>query len=146
MATTPKNTFNLGKNCQVVLIAPSGAQVNLGIVEGFEAKQTAHNLTVRPLNGPPQFMMLPDGWTGSFMIERANSAADDLLSSIEQGYWATGVIGYGQVFQYVLELDGSTSTYQFDGVALHLSEAGNWKADASVKQTVSFTASTRKRV
>ena len=146
MAAQASNTFNLGKNCQVVLITSTGAQVNLGIVEGFEAKQTAHNLTVRPLNGPPQFMALPDGWTGSFMIERANSVADDLFSQIEQGYWATGVIGFGQVFQYVTELNGSVSTYQFDGVAMHLSEAGSWKADASVKQTIAFTASTRKRV
>jgi hypothetical protein len=142
----PSNTYNLGKDCTVVLIAPTGAQINLSIVESFEAKQTVHSLTVRPLNGPPQFAHLPDGWTGSFMIERASSAADDLFSQIEQGYWAGGSFGTGQVFQYVTEVNGSTSTYQFDGVAMHLSEAGSWKADSSVKQTIQFAASTRKRV
>ena len=142
----PTNTFNLGKDCTVVLIAPTGQQVTLSIVEGFDAKQAVHSLRIRPLNGPPQGADLPDGWNGSFTVERGSSAADDLFSQIEQGYWAGGVFGIGQVFQYVTEVNGSTSTYQFDGVTMHLSDAGSWKADSSVKQTISFFASTRKRV
>lgn len=142
----PTNTFNLGKDCTVVCIAPTGSRVDFSIVEGFEAKQQVHNLTIRPLNGPPQAAHLPDGWTGSFMIERASSAADDLFAQIEQGYWSGGTFGIGQVFQYINEVNGSQSTYQFDGVTMHLSETGNWKADSSVKQTVTFYASTRKRV
>jgi hypothetical protein len=143
MATS---TFNLGRDSSVVVIAPTGQRIDFSIVTGFDAKQTVHQLRIKPLTGPPQGVDIPDGWTGSFEIERGSSAADDLFSSIEQGFWATGALGIGQIFQYIQEVNGSTSTYQYDGVAMHLSDAGSYKADASVKQTIAFFASTRKRV
>lgn len=142
----PTNTFNLGKDCSLVVIAPTGQRIDLSIVMDFDAKQQVHQIRIDPLNGPPQGVDVPRGWNGTFGIERATSAADDLFSTLEQGFWAGGVLGNGQIFQYVQEVNGSTSTYQFDGVAMHLSEAGNYKADNSVKQTISFFASTRKRV
>ena len=46
----------------------------------------------------------------------------------------------------VSRLDGSTSTYQFDGVVFKLTNAGTWKGDQSVKQKLEFFATTRKRV
>ena len=142
----PTTTFNIGRDSSLVLIAPTGQRIDLSIVTGFESKQAVHQLRVRPLTGPPQGADIPDGWNGSFEVERGSSAADDLISTIESGFWAGGTIGTGQVFQYIQEVNGSQSTYQYDGVTLHLSEAGNYKADATVKQTISFFASTRKRV
>lgn len=142
----PTNTFSLGKDCQLVLIAPTGAQVSLSIVTGFDAKQGVHSIRVRPLNGPPQGFDMPDGWTGSFHVERGNSALDDLFSQIEQSFWNGGSIGTGQIYQYVTEVNGSQSVYLFGGVTITLSDAGNWQADSSVKQTVTFFAATRKRV
>jgi hypothetical protein len=139
----PTNTFNLGKDCTLVLIAPTGVQTTLSIVEGFEAKQAVHSLRIRPLNGPPQGADLPDGWNGTFTVERASNAADDLFSQMEQNFWAGGIFGVGQIFQYIQEVDQSTSTYQYNNVTMHLSDAGSYKADSSVKQTIAFFASTR---
>jgi len=140
------NTFNLGKDCTLVVIAPTGQRLDLSIVTGFDAKQEVHKLRVKPLNGPPQGADLPNGWDGTFTIERGSSAADDLFSTVETGYWAGGVMGVGQIFQYITEVSGSQSCYQFSGVTMSLSDAGNWQADSAVKQTVSFFASTRKRL
>lgn len=142
----PTNVFSLGKDCSLVAIAPTGQRLDLSVVTGFEARQSVHQLRIRPLNGPPQGADIPDGWTGSFEVERGSSAADDLFATIESAFWAGGILGVGQIFQYVNEVNGSQSTYQFDGVTMHLSEAGSWKADSAVKQTVQFFASTRKRV
>lgn len=139
----PTNTFNLGKDCQLVLIGPTGARVDLEEVVGFDARQDVHDLKVRPLNGPPQAAMLPDGWTGTFQVERGNNAADQLFSQIEAGYWAGGVFGVGTIFQYINEVSGSQSTYQYNNVTMSLSEAGDWKADSAVRQTIKFFASTR---
>jgi hypothetical protein len=50
------------------------------------------------------------------------------------------------MYQYITELDGSVSTYQFDGVVFKLSNAGTWKGDASVKQKLDFYASRKRRI
>lgn len=142
----PTNTFSLGKDCQLVLVGYDGARVDLSIVTGFDAKQNMHSIRVRPLNGPTQGADVPDGWNGSFHVERGNSTVDDLFSRIELGYWAGGNLGTGQIFQYVTERNGSVSVYQFDGVTMTLSNAGSWKQDSAVQQTIEFFASTRKRV
>lgn len=142
----PTNTFSLGKDSSLVVIAPTGQRIDLSQITGFDAKQRTHNVTVRPLNGPPQAAYVPDGWEGSFEIERGTSAADDLFATIESNFWSGGALGVGQVFQYVNEVNGSQSTYQYDNVTMRLGDAGNWKADASVKQKIDFFASTRRRV
>jgi hypothetical protein len=138
--------FSLGKDCTLVLIAPTGARVDLSIVTAFDSKQTVKTIHVDPLNGPPQEAHLPAGWNGTFTIDRASSAAEDLFTQIEQNYWAGGNFGWGQIYQYITERDGSQSTYLYSGVTLYLSESGSWHANDSVKQTITFFASTRKRV
>jgi len=50
------------------------------------------------------------------------------------------------MYQYVSESDGSTSTYQYDGVVFRLASAGSWKGDHSVRQKLEFFASRRRRV
>lgn len=139
----PTNTFNLGKDCQLVLIGPYGT-VQLSIVTGFSSRQTVKTVHVDPLNGPPIEARPPAGWTGSFTVERGSSAVDDLIATIEQGFWAGGILGTGQVYQYIAETDGSTSTYLYSGVSMSLSNAGDWQTDSSVKQTLEFFASTRR--
>lgn len=139
----PTNTFNLGKDTSVVLISPTGATIDLSIVDSFDAKQQVHSVRIRPLNGPTQGADLPDGWNFTITVERANQALDVLISELEAGYWSGGVFGTGQCFQYINELDGSESIYSFNNVTLHLSDAGSWKADSSVKQSISGFASTR---
>lgn len=143
----PANTFNVGRDCQVVLIAPgTGQRVDLEIVSGFTARQDTTKVRIGPLNGPPIGADLPNGWQGTFDIERGNSNADDLIYQIESGYWNAGLIGVGTLYQYVQEVNGSTSTYEFSNVALSLDDAGAYHGDASVKQRISFFASVRNRV
>ena len=79
-------------------------------------------------------------------MDRGNSAVDDLIASIEAAYWSSGTIGSGTIYQYVTEPAGSLSTYEFTGVSLVLSSAGNFQADAIVKQTIGFFASQRVRM
>lgn len=142
----PTNTFSIGLDCQLVVIAPTGQELQLSIVTGFDAKQDVKSVRVQPLNGPPQGANLPGGWNGTFHLARGSSAVDDLFSQMEQGYWAGGIVGTGEIYQYVTETNGSQSTYLFSGVTMHLSEAGSWKQDAEVAETIEFFASTRKRV
>lgn len=142
MATT---SFSLGRDTQLVVIGPSG-RVDLTYVSGFEARQLTQSVRVDRLDGIPMGTELPKGWEGSFEIERGNSAADDLISLIEQNYFNGGGLSTATMYQYISETDGSTSTYEYDTVTFKLSSAGQWRGDASVKQKLDFFASRRRRI
>lgn len=142
MSTT---SFSLGRDTQLVVIGPAG-RVDLTYVSSFEARQITQSVRVDRLDGVPMGTELPKGWEGSFEIERGNSAADDLVSLIEQNYFSGGGLSTGTMYQYISESDGSTSTYGYDGVVFKLSSSGQWRGDASVKQKLEFFASRRRRV
>jgi hypothetical protein len=138
-------TFNTGKDCQVVVLGPFG-RVDLEHVTGFESRQITASVRVDRMDGTMVGAELPKGWDGSFDIERASSSADDLVAQIEQSYLSGSMPAPGTLYQYVDEIDGSTSTYQFSGVVFKLTSAGLYKGDASVKQKLEFYATSRSTV
>jgi hypothetical protein len=138
-------TFNTGKDCQVVVLGPFG-RVDLEHVTGFESRQITASVRVDRMDGTMVGAELPKGWDGSFDIERGSSSADDLVAEIEQSYLSGTTPAPGTLYQYVDEVDGSTSTYQFNGVVFKLASAGLYKGDASVKQRLEFYATSRSTV
>ena len=89
---------------------------------------------------------LPKGWEGMFELERGSAAADDFIARIEDAFNRGGAVPAGTLYQYISESDGSTSTYQYDGVVFRFAQAGQWRGDASVRQRLEFFASTRRRI
>jgi hypothetical protein len=136
------NTYTIGRNCQVVLFW-SGTQVDLQDVTGFAAIQEVKHQRADPLNSMPVEFTTPSGWRGQFEVDRGNSAVDDLVAAIEAAFWSGGTIGSGTIYQYITEPDSSQSTYEFTGVSLVLSNAGNYQSDNIVRQTIGFFASQR---
>lgn len=143
MAAT--TTFSIGRDTQLVVLGPAG-RVDLTHVSGFEARQITHTIRVDRLDGTPMGTELPRGWEGSFEIERGNSAADDLIALIEQNYFSGNGVLSGTMYQYIVETDGSTSTYGYDNVVFKLTSSGQWRGDASVKQKLDFFATRRRRI
>lgn len=141
----PYNTFSVGSDCQVVVIGPYG-RIDLAHVTGFEAHQLTLALRVDRLDGVQLGAELPKGWTGGFMLDRGSSAVDDFIAQIEQAYLAGQSISAGTLYQYINEPDGSTSTYQFNGVVFKLTTAGVYRGDAAVTQKLDFYAAGRMRV
>ena len=139
------NTFSVGRDCQLVVIGPVG-RVDLTHVTGFESRQITHSLRVDRLDGSQIATELPRGWEGTFEVERGSSAVDDFIAAAETQFYAGTRVTAGTLYQYVAESDGSTSTYQFDGVVFKLVSAGQWKGDASVKQKLEFFATRRRRI
>ena len=137
--------FSVGRDTQLVVMGPSG-RVDLSHVTGFEARQVTQSVRVSRLDGTPLGVELPKGWEGSFDLERGSSVADDFIAAAEQQYYTGAIVAAGTMYQYVTETDGSISTYQYDGVIFKLASAGQWKGDNSVKQTLDFFASRRRRV
>lgn len=141
----PYNTFSVGNDCQLVVMGPFG-RIDLSYVTGFETNQITQSVRVDRLDGVQLGAELPRGWQGSFSLDRGTSIADDFIAQIEQAYLAGQAIPPGTLYQYVSEVDGSTSTYQYEGVVFKLSSAGMYRGDMPVAQKLEFFASTRKRV
>jgi hypothetical protein len=137
--------FSIGRDCQLVVIGPAG-RVDLSYVTAFDSRQVTQPVRVDRLDGVQMATELPKGWEGSFEVERGSSAVDDFIAAAEVAYRTTGALPYGMVYQYVNEPDGSTSTYQYDGVAFRLVNAGIWRGDAAVKQKLEFFAASRVRL
>jgi hypothetical protein len=141
----PINSFSIGRDCQLVVLGPFG-RVDLTYVTGFESRQLTQSVRLDRLDGVPMGAELPKGWEGSFDVERGTSAVDDFIAATEQAFFAQGNLPTGTVYQYVAEVDGSTSTYQYSGVVFKLVNAGTWRGDAAVKQKLEFFATQRVRV
>jgi len=142
----PTTQFSIGRDCQLVVMGPSGARVDLTYVTAFESRQLTHPVRVDRLDGVQMAAELPKGWEGSFEVERGTSAVDDFIAAAEATYYNQGTLALGTLYQYVTEADASTSTYQYDGVVFKLANAGSWKGDASVKQKLEFFAASRVRL
>lgn len=141
----PINAFSIGRDCQLVVMGPQG-RVDLTYVTGFESRQVTQSIRLDRLDGVPMGAELPRGWEGSFEVERGTSAVDDFIAIAEQAFFTSGSMPAGTVYQYVMEVDGSVSTYQYNGVVFKLANSGTWKGDSSVKQKLEFFATARQRV
>ena len=139
------NIFSVGRDCQLVVMGPFG-RVDLSHVTGFEAHQLTRPIRIDRIDGVQLAAELPKGWDGFFELERGSSAVEDFIARMEATYHAGNPVAPGTLYQYVQESDGSTSTYQYEGVVFKLSQAGAWRGDSSVKQKLEFFASKRKRV
>jgi hypothetical protein len=139
------SVFSVGRDTQLVVVGPSGT-INLVHVTAFESRQVTQSVRVNRLDGSQMGMELPKGWEGSFELERGDSVVEDFIAATEQSYYNGSVSTTSAMYQYVSEVDGSTSTYQYDSVVFRLSNAGLWKGDAAVKQKLEFFASRRRRI
>ena len=140
-----QNPYTIGRNCNLVLLW-SGSRVDLNGVTGFESQQEVSTQRSDPLNSVPIEFVTPKGWRGRFMADRADPTLDNLIAAIEAGFWNAGIIGSGTIYQYISEVSGSTSTFEYTGVSLTLTAAGTYAAESIVKQTLSFFASQRNRL
>ena len=139
------NAFSVGRDCQLVVIGPSG-RIDLSHVTGFECRQATAPVRVDRIDGVQLAAELPKGWDGSFDLERGSSVAEDFIAQLESQYYAGAPLTQSTLYQYINETDGSTSTYQFQSVVFKLANAGAWRGDASVKQKLEFYAAQRSRL
>lgn len=144
----PLNSFNVGADCRLVVQHPlaAGGQLDLGDVTNFKAEQQTKPLSYTTLAGVTKKATYPIGWEGVFEIERADHAVDDFICTLEQAVLNNQNPSPGTIYQYITEADGSTSTYQYTGVAFKMANSGTYAGSQSVKQQLNFEASTRVRV
>mgnify|MGYP001041621374 CR=1 FL=1 len=146
----PVNTgfgaLNIGKDVVLDIVLPDNSILNVAILTGFTLKQNTQELDSKGLDGVNRLASIPDTWSGDFSVDRASSVLDDYFAQQEATYFANGTLNALRITQTITETDGTISQYRFDGVALNLSDAGNWAGDAYVKQKINWKASRRIKV
>jgi len=138
--------FNIGRDVQIVLMMGALGRLDLQKVESFQARPVTNTVSIKPLNEPGIGRYLPSHWEGDIGLDRANSVADDAMATLEAAFWNGLRLPTGTMYQYINEVDGSVSTYQYDEVSISLADAGNATSDAPVKQKISWMARRRRKI
>ena len=142
----PANDFTVGKDVSIDLVTPSGILQLPVTTTGFEAKPMYNKLRVKCLDGVNRGANIPDGWEGTIMLDRSSSVVDDFFAQQEAGYFAGLNTLTGSITETIQEANGSVSQYRYVRVVISLDEAGNFKGDQTVGQTIGFFASFRRKV
>jgi hypothetical protein len=138
--------FSTGRDITVVLIHPAFGQVQLANITGYESKQDTVKIKSNRLDGVKMLADLPDGWSGSIMVDRGNPALDTLMAQVEAAWIDQGAYNCATMYEYITEVGGAQSIFIYDNVALSLDDAGNYQPDAVVKQKIGFSANRRRHV
>lgn len=139
------NDFDIGKQGRMDIVS-DGAILDSAQVINFTAAQETVTITSRPLGRPKVTKEVPDGWKGSFDIDRLGPVFDDYFAQAEEDYWSNTTEPDVILTQTVKEKNGSLSQYRYEDVALKFDDVGTYKQDDKVMQKVSYVASRRRKI
>lgn len=137
--------YSIGRDTTLTIVSATGP-LRPAILTNFMSKQETADLKSTPLNGEPINNTIPQGWSGSFEFDRANSVIDDYFVAQEDGYYAGLKADQVTITETIREVNGGVSQYQYTNVTMKLEDTGSRKADERQVQKVSFKASRRKKV
>lgn len=141
----PLNGYTMGLDVSVDINVSTGP-LRLPKVTKFTADPVIGNVTVTPLNGQKDDLEFPNGWKGIISIERTDSTADDYQAAWEADYFNGVARAAASITETIKESDGSSSTYRYTNVYLHLSKGGDKAGDKTVQQEFTWTARRRLKV
>jgi hypothetical protein len=134
--------YNTGRDISVDVTGPNGI-INLSIVTDFSRKQDVTKLKSAGLDGFTRHYNVPDGWSGSLTLDRANRSLDDLIAAYETAYYAGSSRVQGTITETIQEVDGSISQWRYTLVEFECPNAGDWKKDSKVEPKLDWVATRR---
>lgn len=141
----PFNNFSVGKDVSLTVITSLGPLSFIGLTD-FTADPMTTDLKSKSIDGTPRFGFIPDGWKGSFKLDRLDPTVDNYWAQVEADYYAGKNIQAGTINEIITEADGSVTQWRYDGVVLRLEKAGEWGGDKKVEQSISFEAAHKLKV
>jgi hypothetical protein len=141
----PINGYSVGRDYTLVLQTPSGP-LQLNKITSFKKKQDVTDVRVKRIDGITDHVRFPDGWSGSFDVERQDASVDNYFAGVESGYYSGINEQPCQIYETIQEANGAVSQFRMDGVLLTLADGGNVAGDSTVKQSLSYVASRRIKV
>ena len=140
-----QNGYTQGKDVSIDIMGPYGL-ISISKIMSFESKPVVQKETKTPLNGITDTLLTPQGWEGSFKVERTDSTLDDFWARWEDDYYNGVLQNPATITETIKESSGNVSVYRYDTVVLHLTEAGSKEGLKTISQTMSFTAARRRKV
>ncbi len=141
----PINGFSVGRDLTLDITSTQGP-LSFGLITKFTSKPDITDEKIKGLDGITRHVRFPDGWSGSFEIERQGAQLDSYFAQLESNYYAGANEEPCTITETRTEPDGSISQYRYEGVLLKLEEAGDWEGAKTVKQKLSFVASRRRQI
>jgi hypothetical protein len=141
----PINNFSVGKDVSVTVVTSYGTLTLTGLTE-FVADPMTTDIRSKLIDGTPLFGFIPDGYKGSFKLDRLNPNVDNYWAQVEADYFAGKNNLAGTIAEIIQEADGSTTEWRYDGVVLRLEKSGDWGGDKKVEQMVTFEAAHKVKV
>lgn len=141
----PVNGFSVGRDVSLDVVGLNGP-IRFNLITGFNAKPDTSDVRVKGLDGKTRHVIFPDGWSGTFDIERQDATVDDVFAQLESNFYSGLNLPALSILETITEVSGAVTQYRFVDVILRLDDAGDWKGDQTVKQRVSFMASRRLKV
>ena len=139
--------FVLGRSVKVIVNHVfAGGRLDLGNVTGFDPKQRTKAIQVSRIDGTVLTQYVPDGWEGTIEFTRRDATVEQFISAVELAFRNGVTIPYGQVYQYVTELNGSRTQWLYENSIFHLPNAGKYQPESDVKMALGFSASWRTTV
>ena len=137
------STYTVGRDGSLVVILPTG-RIDLNYTD-FQAQQETKQIVSQPVQSLTSIVEIPTMWKFSFTIDRNSPDLEKFIASQEATYWAGGnaQLNGSTIYQYINEIDGSVTTFQYKNCTLKLDDAGSYKQDDKITQKLSGMAATR---
>jgi len=138
----PLNGFSVGRDVSLNINTSTGT-LNLSLITSFKSRQQVVKKSIKGLDGKTRTLKFPNGWAGSFDVERQDATLDDYIAQDEANYYAGQDNPTITITETITEVDGSVSQYQYKNCTLTLSDAGDKKGDDTIKQSLEFESEQR---
>jgi hypothetical protein len=138
----PVNSFTVGKDLTFTLVGPNG-NITLSGVTDYTTKPMFKDLEHDGIDGGTEFAAIPRGWEISIKLDRQDNTLDVLFAALEAAYFAGTNITGGTISENITEVSGSVTKFQYTGVSYTLEDAGNYKGDSFVPQSLRAKCSRR---
>ncbi|MGU3387277.1 hypothetical protein ACLBYG_22395 [Methylobacterium sp. D53M] len=140
-------TFNTGHDVQVEIVDPAtGATISIPIKTGWDKKEKTESVRSRPLNSHTIYEEDPDGWEGTFDIDRSNSNVDNWVASREATFYGGGTVRQFTILETIQEVGGGYTQWRYIGCAAKLSEGGKAERGKTMSMRLDWNAGRRIKV
>lgn len=138
--------LTIGKDITIDIVLRTGRILRLGNVTSFDRKPVHKKINSDGIDGVPKKGVIPGGWELMLDVDREHNEAELWWDDYERRYYDGEAIQNVTVTETITEGDGSITQFRYEGVALHLDDAGAYKGDSNVKMKLKGEASFRRRI
>lgn len=134
----PVNGLTLGNDCSLVIMDSQQGLLTFPNITMVNFAQIVQSVKSVGLNGIVRYADLPEGWSASMKLDAGSSALMNYFASQDQQYLASGTLGLITLQQTVQWGPSDITSYQYQGGAIQLSDAGQFAGNEKVSQGFSM--------